>query len=242
MKQFVAIAAVSVLLLVASGQANAIVLFGPGPHWVDTVLQSEHTFPSKGVFDLQIIGGPVFPGITLYGPTTVWNSDAYDGPDSPGSLDPDHKNMIDTEIVSMSLTGMGGVTLTAGDGVGNGLDDNPWMHSPGWIEEIVADPYDQAESHFNVRFTVTLPPALGGMTLYNPVPHPMRATITELPPQVFVYISYPPGTQTELWDEANPSGPVAIITTATHSPEPSTLVLLAIGGVGLLGYSWRRRR
>ena len=75
---------------------------------------------------------------------------------------------------------------------------------------------------------------MGGMTLINPIPHPMRATITEIPPQVFVYIADGP---TELTEEGG-GPPVAIITYATHTPEPATLALLALGALGLL----RKRR
>ena len=222
MKTCIAIIGVTVLLLAAAAQVNA------GPHWVDAVTQGQHTLASKGVFDLQIIGGSFFPGITLFGPTVVWNGDAFDTPD-PG--DPGHDNEIQTEMVSMNLTG-GGITVVAGDGTGNGLDDG-WLHSPGWVREDPIDP-TLAESHFDVSFMITLPPSMGGMTLVNPIAHPMRATITEIPPQVFVYVAL---GQTELIPEGG-GPPVAIITTATHSPEPSSLVLLALGGLALL----RRRR
>jgi hypothetical protein len=49
---------------------------------------------------------------------------------------------------------------------------------------------------------------------------------------VMVHCSAWPGTSTT-WVESLVYTPV---------PEPSTLVLLAIGAIGLLGYAWRRRK
>jgi hypothetical protein len=42
--------------------------------------------------------------------------------------------------------------------------------------------------------------------------------------------------------QAIPGGPLAMDDNLSSVPEPSTLVLLGIGAIGLLAYGWRKRR
>jgi hypothetical protein len=92
-------------------------------------------------------------------------------------------DVIDTEIISMCLTG-GGITLIAGNGLGQG---GVLGQSPGAIAEL-GDPA-LAESFFDVFFEADLG---GGMYVYNQIPHRVGATINCVPPQANYVKAGPP--------------------------------------------------
>jgi hypothetical protein len=50
-----------------------------------------------------------------------------------------------------------------------------------------------------------------------------------------------PGTYIYTWGSVA-NGTADSLVVEISSPEPSSLILLGMGGVGLLGYGWRRRR
>jgi len=158
---------------------------GPGPHWVDTCSGGSDTMPSAAVvgidMDLDCIEDMA---LTLAGPTTVVRSDPQD--DSmqfPGLAPVDgHMDVIDTEIVAMSLSG-GGVTLTAGGGLGV----QALAPTVGAAVEEAGD-NTLIDSFFDVMFEVDLG---GGMYAYNQQPVRVEAVIDCVPPDAtFVF---PPG-------------------------------------------------
>ena len=107
----------AVLALAASPSAKAA---GPGDHWIDTLPAGVDIMPAEAHLgiDTDLNGVPDF-NVLLTGPMQQNRSDPKD--DSltyPGTRALDgHLDVIDTELVSMSLTG-GGWTLRAGTGQG----------------------------------------------------------------------------------------------------------------------------
>lgn len=164
---------------------------GPGPHWVDTCAAGTDTLAStEALVAIDINGDCLGDAIAiLSGPVTVDRSDplnasanfpAVTGP--AGHVGPD---VLDTEIVSMNLTG-GGVTLVAGQGLGAGpaLPPTGLTASRGAIVEKVADP-SRAESFFDVFFELDLG---GGNYAYNQTPVRVRAELNKVPPKERRYI------------------------------------------------------
>lgn len=236
MKKCIALVAVAVLLLGAAGQLNADT-FGPGDHWVDTVTQGTDIMNTHGQLTVTVFTvPPATYTFGLDGPTEVWHDNVRDTPDP---LDPGHFNYIDAEMVSINMAGntpLGPVTMVAGDGVGNGISDGP-LFSPGRIVEDPGDPA-LADSFFDVFFELGVPGM--GVTVFNKASCPMLAKIDRVPPVRFVYVSQEP---IDLYNKDDPNGPpVARLEEGRHTPEPSSLLLLAIGAVCLLGYAWRRRK
>jgi len=110
--------------------------------------------------------------LELSGPTTVFRSAAE--PADPAQ--PRHRNHLDLEIVSMTLTAPHGVIFQAGDGVGNFTADGP-LFSLGSSQEIAATP-ELAHDDFAIYFTGEL----AGLALHNIEPLRMVADIDRLPP------------------------------------------------------------
>jgi len=214
-------------------------VYGPGDHWVDTVTVGTYDMNIDGEFTVTIPGiGPlVFP---VTGQMAVWHGDAQDTPDP---LDPGHLNYVDTELVSMSMTGtiptVGTFVLTGGDGVANGLDDGP-LYTAGGITELVGDPA-WAESFFDIFFEVELDSTIfGNVTVFNKEPLHVESLIDRIPPVGFEYV-YAGGLN--VYDNADPDGePVAQIPAASFTPEPSSLAVLCVGALGLLARRRRRKR
>src|SRR4030067_1749981 len=142
-------------------------------------------------YSIAVVGVDIdwdgIPDITanLAGPTGIFRGHPIDTPDP---LDPGHFNRINTEIVSMTLTG-GGITLTAGDGIGNLANNGP-LYSPGNVIEKIGDP-TRADSFFFFSFTIQTP--LGLLHSNTPVTVTASGGITEVPPianpSVFSYCS-----------------------------------------------------
>ncbi len=230
MKRLALVFAALALSLVVAGQANAY------DHWVDDVVEGTYTVPGSAVVSGELFGVDFGP-ISLGGSTVLWNSDAYGDP----AGDPGHLNRFDTEIVSMTLGGFG-VTLTAGDGTGNGLYDGP-LYSPG---AVIEDPTDPALglSTLSIAFDVTI---AGAGTFHSHDPgHVIEALLTGIPP-IATHIP-PPATVTWLYPgpAAGPDhshGSVGYLTgTHTTFPEPATFVMLVIGGLVMGGWALIRRR
>jgi hypothetical protein len=148
----------------------------------------------------------------LNGPVQIQRSDAQD--DSlfyPGARPLDgHLDVIDTEIVAMSLTG-GSLTLTAGAGLGN----TPLDSTFGVIAENLTNPA-LGDSFFDVFFEVELG---GGNYLYNQDAVTVTDTITCIPP-VGDYL-HPVGC-TPLYTSPIPGGGVHVanLVSARHETFP----------------------
>lgn len=153
--------------------------------------------------------------LLLNGPVHVARSPSRD--DSlfhPGLRPVDgHRDVIDTEIVMMNLTG-GGVTLRAGAGQSVG---DPIRRSLGAIAEDVNDP-SLAHSFFDVFFEVDLG---NNQFAYNRLPLRVEADLTCLPPQVtYIHVIeciplFPDPSPT------TPVEPIAFLTEARHGTYPA---------------------
>jgi hypothetical protein len=193
---------------------------GPDPHWVDQCPGGIDHMPSSALvgIDLDLDCAPD-RSFRLSGPVSVRRSNPRD--DSivfPGTRALDgHLDVIDTEIVSMSLT-RSGVTLTAGAGLGQGGVLAP---SYGVIAEQPGD-ITLADSFFDVFFEVDLGSSLFA---YNFEPLRVNAKIDCLPPDTR-YI-HPQGCIPLF--SAPPTTPglvvhVANLVTADHSTFPARVI------------------
>jgi hypothetical protein len=161
--------------------------------------------------------------VTLSGPTTVEVHFA-----GLADTDGDNLEQVETEIVSMSLTGtstlgLGAITLRVRD-----PSKDPFQASLGEIEEnanntpgiLDVPPFassGDAESFFDVFFEIDTE-FLPGLTLHNGVPKRMSTTITHKPPgEGETYFS--PELIELLDEDGNPVG--VFIGSANHTPDPS---------------------
>jgi len=152
---------------------------GGFPHWIDQCPGGFDDMPTGALVGIDL-GGDCEADVSavLNGPAHIARSPSHD--DSlfyPGLRPIDgHRDVIDTEIVAMELTG-GGLTLRAGAGFGHGGVLRP---SRGAIAEDPADAL-LGDSFFDVFFEVDLG---GGHFAYNWIPVRVEADVTCLPPQV----------------------------------------------------------
>ncbi len=212
--------------LTASAVAGPVC--GPGAHWVDACPGGTDFFPlTMGVHTLEIFGpgGGIFT-LNTTGPTTIWRG--------PGSTSPDHH--IDTELVSLQLVG-GGLTLNAGDGVGNGMCSTP-LCSLGRITEQGGNPM-LADSFFDIFFEIQGSP-LG--PLHNIVPCKMETVLDQVAPASgTTYVCNQTVTgPVFLYDLGN--NQVGQLLSASHTiilPEPASLALVGLALAALAGL--RRR-
>jgi hypothetical protein len=209
------------LLLGVSQYVGAAPACGPGAHWVDTCPSGFDSLSTASHLTVVTSGGMMIL-LDLSGPTLVFRGD--------GMTIPDHH--IDTEIVSLSLTG-GGFTVNAGDGIANLLCDGP-LCSLGRITELPGDPA-LAESFFDVNFEILGPfPRLHGTVRE-------MAIIDQVPP--LLGTQYVTVTPTPLFDDAG-NVQAQLLPGIHHviTPKPSTLLLLGSGLAGIIGLGIRRRR
>ena len=161
---------------------------GHEEHWVDTCPGGQDEIADHKLevgIDLDLDCQPDLNPTLLPDDLLIVNrsSPLDDSMNFPGLRSIDgHLDVIDTEIVSMPLTG-GGVTLTVGGGLGQG---GVLRQSLGAIAEQPGDP-ETADSFFDVFFEVDLG---GGMYLYNQIPARIESIIDCVPPRA-TYIKPP---------------------------------------------------
>lgn len=168
-------------------------------------------------------GGFLF--VNMDGPTEVYRSDPYPCPDGTG-----YDECIDTEIVSMSLTG----TATGDSGpmpVEMQLQSD--KTSQGKTIDMNPDPGDSypAFSFFDIFFELTITTPSGPLKVKNEEPLHMDTIIDRIPPDLSEtpYLGVVP---IPLFDAAT-GNYVGDLTYAIHSPEPATAILLSLGGLAL---------
>jgi hypothetical protein len=125
----------------------------------------------------------------------------------PGSAPLDaHADVIDTELVSMSLDCGNNITVTAGCGLG------ACAPLPRSLGAIVEDPSDDTigDSFFDVFFEVKLGV---GVCLYNPTPLRVQAPICGVPPVASYEHS---GTPVPLFRVGMPGTTAATLVVAQH--------------------------
>jgi len=225
---------------------------GPGPHWVDLCSAGQDQIANDGAVvgidmdmdplclpDVNLIMWPCSPPNNLL---VVKRSNPRDDSQYFPGLRPvdGHLDVIDTEIISMCLTG-GGFTLRAGAGQQHG--PGVLVASLGAIAELPGDPR-LADSFFDVFFEVDIG---GGMFLYNQTALRLATTISCAPPGQASYIH--PTDCIPLYTSPVPGQGmhVANLTSAQHNVNqeviPSlsqwglialVLVLAGVGGIFIL--------
>jgi len=210
---------------------------GPGSHWVDTCPGGAYSLISVTtaamLLDLDRNGSlettiefAQFTGIT----------EVFLGAGSPHTMV--------TELYNLSETGPAGITLRAGDGLGNLINNGGGLYSPGRIEEQGGNPF-LADSFFDVFFELTIPDVPGGaMVLRNQ--QAMTVTclgLTGVAPRVCSYEAF--NLPLSLFEGSTLRGQLLQTPVGfphhlvTDTPEPVTWMLLG-GGFLLLGRLRRR--
>src|SRR5262249_14661585 len=117
--------------------------------------------------------------VDMIGTTEVFRGAAIPGfPPRRGF--PRHRDHLQLEIFAMTLSGsipgLGPLTLRAGDGLGNLIQDGP-LYSPGVSDEVSGNPR-LADDLFDIFFTVEFQ----GVALHNTTPLRVTGQIDRLPP------------------------------------------------------------
>ena len=160
------------------------VFCGPGPHFIDTCPAGNDYLPSGALVGIDTtLDCLADTNLIMFGPVKVHRTNALDDSvNYPGTRPVDgHLDVIDTEILSMSLTG-GGYTLTAGAGQGQaGVLTSSW----GRIAETLTDPA-VGDSFFDVFFEVDLG---GGVYAYNHTALRVQTPVTCITPfQEYIHV------------------------------------------------------
>lgn len=188
---------------------------GPGPHWIDLPLcpAGDDYMPSGALVGVDTNLDCVRDmNLVMGGPVRVRRSAPRDdSANYPGTRPVDgHFDVIDTEIIAMTLTGSG-VTLVAGAGLGS----IPLAPTRGNFAEQPGNP-NLADSFFDVFFEVDLG---GGNRLYNQTPLLLESVIDCVPPHA-IYAH--PTICIPLYTSpiAGQGVHVANLVTANHTPFP----------------------
>lgn len=224
---------------------------GPGLHWVDNCSAGQDQIANDGalvgidtnldcVSDIDLIMWPCSPPNQLL---YVSRSAPRDSSQNfaVGYMD-GHNDVIDTELLSMCLTGSG-FTLRAGAG---------HQHGPGVLLRSLGAIWEQpnhldADSFFDVFFEVELPPGFPVQFLYNQTFLQLTATITCAPPNTSEYMHYQGCIPLYTSPIPGQGVHVANLVTAQHNVNPAIipsltewgliallLVLAGVGGVFIL--------
>lgn len=245
----ISIALVVVVGLVGFSADAYAQICGHSQHWVDgCVAPGLDSRQAEAIVEMDLD----FDCITdtqliLSGPTKVQRQGSSDAsvnfPGEFGSAVDEHIDVIDTEIISMSLTG-GGATFTAGLGFTPGGDQlNP---SLGVVVEQAGDPV-LADAFFDVFFEID--PG-GGAYMYNHLPLRLQSVIKSVPPENQPYVIGP--LCLPVFDRSTSVGAVLVgnITGMQHTIVPPSSIP-ALGPAGLItigialagvGGAWLRRK
>ncbi|MEK6797998.1 MAG: hypothetical protein AABZ12_03455, partial [Planctomycetota bacterium] len=191
---------------------------GPEQHWIHNPPCppggfGQDTLPSGAYAGIDTNGDCIADiNFVLGGPVTIRKKGPRDDSAQYPGLRPidGHLDVIDTEILSMSLTG-GGMTLTAGGGLGT----FPLQGSTGAIAEDPTDPF-VADSFFDVFFEIT--DGLG-LLAYNRTPIRVATRIDCLPPDgIYAHIT----GCTPLFSSPSPTGGTFVgnLVSANHFTYP----------------------
>jgi len=235
------IAIVGGTILAAAAPLGAQTVCGPGPHFVDGCPAGTDDLPSGAALvaldtaaDGNLDGDPDV-NLVLSGPTSIARAAAA----PPTALclglgpapSPPHDTEIQTEIVSMALTS-GGLTLTAGQGLGSGpaLPPGGLAASVGAICEQPAQPA-RADSFFDVFFEIGLG---DGSFLYNQVPLRVETVIAEIPPDAtYIHVITAPIPLYPTPDPQPGQQAVAQLVTARHVTRVLVPLIPTLGRWGL---------
>ncbi len=154
---------------------------GPGQHWIHNPPcppggTGSDTLPSGAVAGIDLNDDCIADvNFVVGGPVTIRKRGPFDDSGQYPGLRPvdGHLDVIDTEIVAMTLTG-GGVTLVAGAGLGA----TPLLPSRGTVAEQGGNPA-LADSFFDVFFEIEYAP---GQYAYNRTAVRVQTVIECLPP------------------------------------------------------------
>ena len=223
------------MLAVLGGEA----LGAGGPHWVDTLPAGMDVMLGSATLGVDLptdgnLDGGVDMTATLMGPLTMQRGNPLDDSTRfPGTRAVDgHLDVIDTEIVSLLMTDGGLITARAGAGTGIGPDGAALAATWGNHAEQPANS-SLADSFFDVFFEVQY----GASFYYNKTPVRVTAVIDGVPPLATYTYSGPP---VPLYKGLSATAPeMQVVSGELTTPEPTTMALLALGGLGMLA---RRRR
>ncbi len=200
----------------AGGPSAPCSVAGPGPHWmhVPPLPPGTDSITTNALVAVDLnFDGIADQQLILNGPTHVRRGPSVDDSAAyPGVREADgHLDVIDTEILSMSLAGPG-ITLTAGAGQGA----IPLRPTLGAIAEAPEDP-SLADSFFDVFFEIDLG---GGQRLYNQEPLRVRNSISCVPPDEIFLAA--PATRLGLFTSPNPGqgDRIADLLDVIHDPFP----------------------
>jgi hypothetical protein len=159
---------------------------GPGPHWVDQCPGGMDIMSSGAVLGVDLNDDCVADqNIVIFGNANVRRSGPLDDSNQFPGFRPvdDHRDVIDTEMVSMSLGG-GGVTLIAGGGYGQG---GMLRRSLGAMGEQSGDAA-MVDSFFDIFTELSIDG--GGSFMYNQTPISVKTAVTCVPPDaIYVHVT-----------------------------------------------------
>jgi hypothetical protein len=180
----------------------------PGPPTIPPPPPSR-PYPEGGIDELVDTNAVLTADIAGFGMVTLGNLQGgtlvrRSNPTSGGPVE-----MIQTEMLSMSLTGNGPFGLAR-------VIERPDMMSNGQTQGPGGSPYP-SQSFFDVFVEIQQPGAPPGLqNLITHVPARVDATVAEVPPTgVFYQGNYPPG-QVQLFDRSNPAQPIGELRSVFH--------------------------
>jgi len=256
--------------------AQADEMCGPGEDWVDTCESGIDWLNSNAYIDIWLdydpetgepLPAPISKQLKFSGPTHIFRGDPVDAIighpilGDVGEVD-GHLDVIETEIFDLHLTGSDGLTLIAGDGMGNLEDDqeHPSLYSPGAIFEQTENSM-LADSFFKVFFELQ-GTALGPLRNMDAAMLTANRGLAGVPPDKFTHGPiinpcpggpfpiaycggpvdlYAAGNDEEFWTDDDIR--VGTLHSEVHEisvPEPGTAIASIFGLGAMLGFTKKR--